>query len=105
MAAVLPRAQRLGFSLVGPLIFRKYPYEEGYFLPIARRFRHALTLPLIYLGGVSTLDTVQRALGEGFDYVAMGRALVREPDLVNRMRDGAASASTCIHCNKCMVIR
>ena len=39
---------------------------------------------------------------EGFEFVAMGRALLREPDLVNRMRDGQAKESACIHCNKCM---
>jgi hypothetical protein len=27
---------------------------------------------------------------------------LREPDLPNRMRDGSASSSLCIHCNKCM---
>jgi 2,4-dienoyl-CoA reductase-like NADH-dependent reductase (Old Yellow Enzyme family) len=59
-------------------------------------------MPLILLGGVTRLDTVQAALDEGFAFVAMGRALLREPDLVHRMRTGAASAATCTHCNKCV---
>ena len=42
------------------------------------------------------------ALAEGFDFVAMARALLRQPDLPNRMRDGEQSASLCVHCNKCM---
>ncbi len=54
------------------------------------------------LGGIDHLDTVERALAEGFDFVAMARALLREPDLVDRMRDGTASESLCVHCNKCM---
>ena len=33
----------------------------------------------------------------------MGRALLRDPDLVNKMRDGTATEGNCIHCNKCMV--
>jgi 2,4-dienoyl-CoA reductase-like NADH-dependent reductase (Old Yellow Enzyme family) len=32
----------------------------------------------------------------------MARALLREPDLPNRMRAGASTTSLCIHCNKCM---
>ena len=32
----------------------------------------------------------------------MGRPLLREPDLVNRLRPGAATGATCIHCNRCM---
>jgi 2,4-dienoyl-CoA reductase-like NADH-dependent reductase (Old Yellow Enzyme family) len=35
-------------------------------------------------------------------FVAMGRALLREPDLVARMAAGSASAGTCVHCSKCI---
>ena len=38
----------------------------------------------------------------GFDFVAMGRALLREPDLVNRLQSAAADSGICIHCNRCM---
>ena len=31
-----------------------------------------------------------------------GRALLREPDLVNRMVAGETDAGVCIHCNRCM---
>jgi len=41
-------------------------------------------------------------MAEGFEYVAMARALLREPDLVNRMRTGRADQGSCIHCNRCM---
>jgi 2,4-dienoyl-CoA reductase-like NADH-dependent reductase (Old Yellow Enzyme family) len=45
---------------------------------------------------------VQQALAEGFSFVAMARALLREPDLVSKMAAGTSAASLCIHCNKCM---
>lgn len=101
-AATLPPALRLGFRLVGRRFLPDYPFEEAFFLPYARQFRAALSMPLVLLGGIDRLDTVERALAEGFDFVAMARALLREPDLVNRMRDGTATDSLCIHCNKCM---
>ncbi len=103
MARVLPGPQRLGFRLLGPALFRKYPFEETYFLPMARQFRTALSLPLILLGGINTADSVRLAMAEGFDFVAMGRALLREPDLVARLADGTATQGTCVHCNKCIV--
>ena len=102
MAAIMPRARRLGFRLVARRFMVEYPFEEAFFLPLARRFRAALTLPLILLGGINRLDTIARALAEGFAFVAMGRALLREPDLVRRMRDGSATEALCIHCNKCV---
>jgi 2,4-dienoyl-CoA reductase-like NADH-dependent reductase (Old Yellow Enzyme family) len=59
-------------------------------------------MPLVLLGGVNRVDTVRQALSEGFAFVAMGRALLREPDLVDRWQKGDTTESLCIHCNKCM---
>ncbi|HEY7946786.1 MAG TPA: NADH:flavin oxidoreductase, partial [Acidimicrobiales bacterium] len=100
--ATLPRPLRLGFGLVGHRFLRAYPFEEAFFLPYARQFRHALSMPLILLGGINRLDTIEHALAEDFAFVAMARALLREPDLVEKMRKGTSSESLCIHCNKCM---
>ena len=41
-------------------------------------------------------------MDEGFEFVAMARALLREPDLINRIQKDASTPSLCIHCNKCM---
>ncbi|TMB09940.1 MAG: hypothetical protein E6J71_27415 [Deltaproteobacteria bacterium] len=41
-------------------------------------------------------------MAEGFEFVAMGRALLREPDLVNRLQSGASREALCVHCNKCV---
>jgi len=102
MARAMPRPIRPLFRLFGRAFLREYPYEEAYLLPYARQFRAALDLPLILLGGINRLDTVTGALAEGFDFVAMGRALLREPDLVNRWRAGRTGEGLCVHCNKCM---
>jgi 2,4-dienoyl-CoA reductase-like NADH-dependent reductase (Old Yellow Enzyme family) len=102
MARAMPRPIRPVFRLFGRAFLREYPYEEAYLLPYARQFRAVLDLPLILLGGINRLDTVTGALAEGFDFVAMGRALLREPDLVNRWRAGRTGEGLCVHCNKCM---
>lgn len=59
-------------------------------------------MPLILLGGISRLDTAERGLAEGFDFVAMGRALLHDPGLINAWKNGTADASGCTHCNRCM---
>lgn len=100
--ATLPPPLRAGFRLVGKRFMPSYPFEEAYFLAYARQFREALSMPLILLGGVNRLDTISHALDSGFSFVAMGRALLREPDLIDKMRKGAATESLCVHCNKCM---
>ena len=101
MSQIMPKPLRRAFTLVGGAFLHSYPYEEAYFLPFARQFREAVDLKLILLGGVSRLDTVHRAMAEGFEFVAMGRALLRQPELINQWRDGGGD-SLCVHCNKCM---
>jgi 2,4-dienoyl-CoA reductase-like NADH-dependent reductase (Old Yellow Enzyme family) len=100
--ATLPAPLRLGFRAVGSRFLKEYPFEEAFFLPYARQFLDALSLPLILLGGVNRLETVESALAEGFEFVAMARALLREPDLVQRWEKGLTGEGLCIHCNKCM---
>jgi 2,4-dienoyl-CoA reductase-like NADH-dependent reductase (Old Yellow Enzyme family) len=102
MTAMMPPRLRLPFKLFARRYFPEYPFEEAFFLPYARQFRDALRMPLILLGGINRLDTIKRAVGEGFAFVAMARALLREPDLVNTMRKGERTEGLCIHCNKCM---
>jgi 2,4-dienoyl-CoA reductase-like NADH-dependent reductase (Old Yellow Enzyme family) len=102
MARAMPKLIRPAFRLFGRAFLREYPYEEAYLLPYARQFRAALDMPLILLGGINRIETVELALREGFPFVAMGRALLREPDLVARWQQGATHESLCVHCNKCM---
>ena len=101
-AATLPAPLRIGFRAVGSRFLQEYPFEEAYFLPYARQFLSALSLPLILLGGVNRLETVEAAVAEGFSFVAMARALLREPDLIGRWERGTDTRGLCIHCNKCM---
>ena len=102
-AAAQTRLVGLGVRLVGRRILPEYPFEEAFFLEFSRQFRASLEMPLIYLGGVNTVATIESMLGEeGFQFVAMARALLRDPDLPNKMADGRASAGLCVHCNKCM---
>ena len=103
MLETQPRYVRPGMRLIAPKLFPSYPFEEAFFLPFARQFRAALDLPLIYLGGVNRRETIDLVLGaEGFDFVAMGRALLREPDLIRRWEKGDNREGLCVHCNKCM---
>ena len=102
MLQTQPAYVRPGMRLIAPKLFPSYTFEEGFFLPFARQFRAALDMPLIYLGGVNRLETAEQALGEGFDLIAMGRALLREPDLLQTFAKGERSEGLCVHCNKCM---
>ena len=56
-------------------------------------------------GELTPLELLRVYRDLGFDFVALGRALLAEPDLINRIQaDGDAHTvkSLCTHCNKCM---
>ena len=102
-AAAMPLPVRLGMHTpVGASFLKHYDFTEAYFRDKALEVRAAVDLPLMLLGGVNRLETAQQAMADGFGYVAMGRALLRDPDLVARWAAGTARGSACIHCNRCM---
>ena len=79
-------------------------FHPMYLLEHSRKVRSAVRMPLAYLGGAKSLAGVRTAMAEGFDCVAMGRALIHDPDLVNKYRSGAATESGCTACNRCIVM-
>ena len=104
-AATFSPPLRWGMLMTGKKFLREYPYRDTYLLRDAQQFRNELTLPLILLGGITNRESMDLAMAEGFEFVAMGRALLAEPDLINRIKtDGDAHSvkSVCTHCNKCM---
>ncbi|MBB3039245.1 NADH:flavin oxidoreductase [Hoyosella altamirensis] len=101
-AAAMPQPVRFGIRLGGRAFLKTYPYHDLYLLEQARQIRSAVTMPLVLLGGITDRASMDTAMAEGFEFVAMARALLREPDLINRLKDEPTTPSLCIHCNKCM---
>ncbi len=95
---------RLGLRLIAPVMFRKYPYEELYFLERAQRVRDAVDCAVVYIGGCSTRESLDRVFAAGFDFVQLGRPLLKDPDFVQRARADAGYDSGCTHCNRCVAL-
>ena len=104
-AAAFRPPLRWGMRMTGKKFLREYPYRDAFLMGDAERFRDELTIPLILLGGITNRETMDTAMAAGFSFVAMGRALLAEPDLINRIQadgDDHSVRSMCTHCNKCM---
>lgn len=95
---------KYGVRMVGKYMIPSEKFKPLYFLDDARRFRKELKLPLIYVGGVIDRDGADKVLdAEGFDFVQMGRALLNEPDFVNKMRNAEDNYRCgCDHVNYCI---
>ena len=103
MAQAFPRAAAARLPAHGEALHADVSVRGGVLpalrAPVPRRARDAAD-PARRRSTGSTPS--QRALADGFEFVAMGRALLREPDLIDRWQQGDAAESLCVHCNKCM---
>lgn len=77
-------------------------FRENYLRELAQRVRAATDMPLAYLGGVKSLEGAEQAMADGFECIALGRALVFDPNFVNQLQSGAVSRSPCTACNRCV---
>ena len=88
--------------LFGRIMVPTVPYREAYFLEDALQFRQTVKMPLIYVGGVTSLHKMEEILGAGFQALQMARALVRDTDFVNKLHSGELTSSPCGHSNYCI---
>lgn len=93
--------QKLSLRIFGRRAIKENPFKEMFFLNDVRAVRKAVRMPLVLLGGILSIENLDAAMREGFD-VAMGRALIADPDLIDRMQRGEATRSRCTSCNKCV---
>ena len=92
----------IGVRMVGKYMIPSVPFKEAYFLEDALKFRKALRMPLIYVGGLIARDKIEEVLNDGFEFVAMARALVNDPAFVNRMKSDEHARVDCGHSNYCV---
>jgi len=76
--------------------------EEAYFLPLAKKIKKQVSVPIILVGGIRSLKTVNHIFKTGAaDLVSMSRPLIREPGLIKRWKEGDRKKAKCISCNQC----
>jgi 2,4-dienoyl-CoA reductase-like NADH-dependent reductase (Old Yellow Enzyme family) len=95
-------ALRRFHRLFDALSNRLWPAREGFNLAYARRFKQALAVPVICVGGFHTRAAMEAALREGgADAISCGRAFIADPWLVEHLRTGEPGPE-CDYCNLCL---
>lgn len=92
----------LGVKLGGRFMIQPSPFREAYFLEDAVKFRAALTMPLVYVGGLIAREKIDEVLNDGFEFVSMARALINNPAFVNQMKTDEQARCDCGHSNYCI---
>lgn len=82
------------------------PEKEAYFADNAREMKKNTKIPIILVGGMRRVETMERIIDSGIaDFVSLCRPFIREPNLVNKFRDGGQKEASCISCNRCFRTR
>jgi 2,4-dienoyl-CoA reductase (NADPH2) len=78
-------------------------HQPGGFLEFARAVKQAVSIPVIAVGRIE-VDAAERGLQAGdFDFVAMGRKLLADPELPNKLAAGKPETiRPCIYCYVCV---
>lgn len=97
-------AMKLFTGLFGNQLIKNEPFEEAYFLKSALRFRDKVSLPLVYVGGLVSNEKIEQVLNNGFEMVAIARALIKDPDFINKLLQKEFSRSSCDTCNYCIAV-
>lgn len=90
--------------LIGKQLVPSVPFTENYFLNDAKVFRKQLSMPLVYVGGILSKENIDETLNEGFEAVAIARALIRNPDFVQQLLEEKLKHSSCDTCNHCIAV-
>jgi len=76
--------------------------KEAYFQKEAKAFKEKIDIPLILVGGMRSFEVAERLVENGTaDYISMSRPFIREPDLINRWKDGDRRKAECLSDNLC----
>jgi mycofactocin system FadH/OYE family oxidoreductase 2 len=78
----------------------------GFAVPLARVLKEAASLPVVAQGSIVDADLAAEIVGQGqADAVEMTRALIADPALPNKIRDGLPhQVRPCILCNQLCVV-
>ena len=93
----------IGRIMIGKLE-GKYGLEGGYNLEAAKIIKPALgETPLFIVGGMRKVADMEKILENNYaDFISMSRPFIREPFLVNKIKDGKMDQVSCVSCNRCL---
>ena len=76
--------------------------DEAYFLDFAAELAEKISVPVMLVGGLRSVETMQKILDTTkIELLSLSRPLLCEPDLPKKFQSGASSESKCVSCNAC----
>lgn len=82
-----------------------YLFPDGAIVHTSESIKKVVKVPVITVGKIGDLDLAESIISQGkADFVAIGRALLADPELPNKSREGRDDdIRRCIYCNNCRI--
>lgn len=93
---------QLGMVMFGRFLVQQHVYNDMFLFNHAEKLKNAVNIPVVLVGGVRSLDNMNRAMDAGFEFIEIGRPTIRDPQFVNKLQAGIITESDCDHCNRCV---
>jgi len=92
-----------GLEFWASLSIPPYPYPEGPMVPLAEKIKEAVSIPVSVAGKISPELGERLVSDHRMDFIGMGRPLLADPELPNKLRDGRVEeVRWCVYCNNCI---
>ncbi len=80
-----------------------YLYPNGSMLELVDEIKKAVRIPVMAAGKITPELAAETVANGRADFIAMGRPLLADPELPNKLREGRADeVRRCIYCNNCL---
>jgi 2,4-dienoyl-CoA reductase-like NADH-dependent reductase (Old Yellow Enzyme family) len=101
----MPVALKKVLAPLLPLAMPVPKLQRNYNLEVAKAIKKVVSIPVVAIGCIHTLEDISAALGSGSaDFVSMSRPFIIERDIVRKLYEGQQTASRCIRCNYCAIM-
>jgi 2,4-dienoyl-CoA reductase-like NADH-dependent reductase (Old Yellow Enzyme family) len=95
-------SKKIGLLLFGRFMVQTYEYNDLFLMQDALKVLKAVKIPVVLIGGICSIDNLDTAMQAGFEFVQIGRAIIKDPQIVNKWQRGEVLVSDCDHCNRCI---
>jgi 2,4-dienoyl-CoA reductase-like NADH-dependent reductase (Old Yellow Enzyme family) len=93
---------KAGLFLFGKFLVQNYSHKKLFLIQDALKIKEAVSIPVIYIGGILDGQDVFEVLEKGFDFVQVGRALIHDPDFTQKLKSEIIHEAVCDSCNRCV---
>lgn len=94
--------KKAGLYLFGKNMVQEYPYHRLFLVQGAKMLKEAVSIPVIYIGGIKEREDLERIMESGFDFIQVGRALIHDPEFLVDTPIRGNNPPLCDHCNRCV---